>query len=99
MSVKQLGTCPFCKEMQLPIVVEENFVRRDKCQCSSCEETIYVCRSPGCDNFAKGGSVYDDELCPECTRGVVSNSAMVVVTVAGTLLAGLAAAVTSSKDD
>jgi hypothetical protein len=98
MSKKQPGICPFCKETQLPVVVVENIFRRDKCECSSCKETIYVCRSPGCENFAKGGDVYDDELCPECTRGVVSNSAMVVVTVAGTLLAGLASAATSKND-
>jgi hypothetical protein len=27
-------------------------------------------RSPGCQNYAKGGDLYDDELCPSCTSGV-----------------------------
>ncbi len=25
---------------------------------------------PGCENYAKGGRLYDDELCPSCTSGI-----------------------------
>ena len=74
MATKHAGTCPFCKEIVNPITIEENAIRRDKCKCPSCSETIYVCRTPGCDDYAKSGNVYDDELCPECTRSITANS-------------------------
>lgn len=70
MATKHKGLCPFCKNEVIPRIVEENYVRRDKCECPDCLETIYVCRAPGCENYAKGGSLYDDELCPSCTSGV-----------------------------
>lgn len=70
MSVKHKGLCPFCSETVQPKVVEENTIRRDKCECPNCNNTVYVCRSPGCQNYAKGGELYDDELCPSCTSGV-----------------------------
>lgn len=70
MNFKHKGTCPFCSEIVQPNVVEENSVRRDKCQCPSCQELVYVCRSPGCQNYAKGGKMYDDELCPNCTSAI-----------------------------
>lgn len=70
MAKKHKGVCPFCEESVTPDVVEENYVRRDRCQCPNCQSFIYVCRSPGCQNYAKGGDIYDDELCPSCTSGV-----------------------------
>lgn len=70
MSVKHKGLCPFCSETVQPMVVEENKIRRDKCECPNCNNTVYVCRSPGCQSYAKGGDLYDDELCPSCTSGV-----------------------------
>ena len=65
---KQKGKCPFCLKSIEPEIIEENTVRRDKCKCTECEELIYLCRSPGCHDFAKGTSVYDHELCPSCTE-------------------------------
>jgi hypothetical protein len=79
-------------------VVEENILRRDKCVCPSCAETIYVCRTPGCDNYAKGGDLYDHELCPECTRAV-GNVGMVAATAAAALIGTAAAAAILPKDD
>lgn len=70
MSQKHKGMCPFCSEMVTPGVIEENYVRRDKCVCPECSEHIYICRSPGCNHYAKGGELYDDELCPQCTSGI-----------------------------
>lgn len=65
---KPKGTCPFCKEQVAAIVVEENYIRRDICRCPECGESILVCRMPGCSDYAKGGELYDDELCPEHSK-------------------------------
>ncbi|WP_353396809.1 hypothetical protein [Atlantibacter hermannii] len=70
MTSKHKGICPFCKNEIIPRVTQKNYVRRDKCECPECKKDIYVCRAPGCENYAKGGSLYDDELCPSCTSGV-----------------------------
>lgn len=88
MSTKSKGICPFCAEMVTPPVIEENSVRRDKCACPVCREDIYVCRSPGCNNYAKGGEYYDDELCPQCTSGIAEiGRGTVALAVFGALVA------------
>ena len=74
MNTKQKGKCPFCQKLVAPQIVEENTLRRDRCKCPECGEEIYLCRSPGCHDFAKGTSVYDHEFCPECTE-TISNTA------------------------
>lgn len=74
MTTKQKGKCPFCLKMVAPEIVEKNTIRRDRCKCPECGEEIYLCRSPGCHDFAKGTSVYDHELCPSCTE-TASNTA------------------------
>ena len=70
---KPAGLCPFCKKMVRAVVSEENTLRRDLCTCPACEGDVLVCRTPGCDDYARGGEYYDDELCPACTKkaGVV----------------------------
>jgi hypothetical protein len=65
---KHLGTCPFCENKVSPFIVEENFIRRDVCECPECKKGILVCRMPGCQNYAKSGKYYDDELCPSCLK-------------------------------
>lgn len=80
-NTKQEGKCPFCLKSVVPAVVESNTLRRDQCECPECHERIFLCRSPGCHDFAKGTSVYDHELCSECT-GTVSNTAGVVAKAA-----------------
>jgi hypothetical protein len=64
---KQAGTCPFCTKLVSALVVEHNTVRRDKCTCPECKQPIYVCRTPGCHDYAKGTETYDHEFCPDCT--------------------------------
>lgn len=96
MSDKHKGTCPFCSEMVKPTLVEENNLRRDKCECPECKNAIYVCRSPGCQNYAKGGSIYDDELCPSCTSGISEFGKVALLTGA---MALLTAAIAKDKDD
>ena len=70
MDTKQKGKCPFCEQQVAAVIAERNKVRRDRCRCPSCEETIFLCRVPGCNDYAKGTSVYDHELCPSCTEKV-----------------------------
>ena len=77
---KPEGKCPFCGEIVRAQVVEENYVRRDRCQCPRCAEMLYVCRMPGCSNYAKGGALWDDELCLSCTAGITDTIAPVVIT-------------------
>lgn len=98
MSSKHLGECPFCKESVRAEVVEENMLRRDKCMCPACQGTVYVCRAPGCDNYAKGGDLYDDELCPECTRGAGGIVTGAAVAIGTGLLATAAEAFFKKKD-
>lgn len=69
-AVKQKGVCPFCNNLIAAVICEQNTLRRDKCQCPSCEEAIYLCRVPGCNDYAKGTSVYDHEFCPSCTAKI-----------------------------
>lgn len=92
MTTKQKGVCPFCLKTVSPLIVEVNYVRRDRCQCPECKEIIYLCRTLGCHDFAKGTSVYDHELCPSCT-GTASNVASEIGTTAlkagGAILTGL----------
>lgn len=70
MSIKSKGKCPYCKELMIPDVIEENTVRRDKCKCSNskCNGIIYACMGIGCNDYAKSGDFWDDNLCPECTE-------------------------------
>ncbi|MBA5202210.1 hypothetical protein [Pectobacterium aroidearum] len=83
MAKKHPGICPHCREKVTPDIIEENSIRRDKCKCPKCEGVVYVCRTPGCDDYAKGGNTYDEELCPQCTKVVADNT--------GTILKGVAA--------
>ena len=96
---KHLGVCPFCSASTRPVVLEENTVRRDICECSECSEKVLVCRTPGCQDYAKGGSVYDDELCPGCTSAAVSNAGSVVIGVGTVVLGALATAFMDNKNN
>lgn len=59
--------CPFCKEKMTPDITQENNLRRDKCKYTKCEQNIYICRSPGCKDYSRGGDIYDDEFCMACS--------------------------------
>ena len=67
MANKHAGICPYCGDNVTPVLIEENNIRRDVCKCPSCEKQLLICRTPGCQNYTKGGEIYDDELCPSCT--------------------------------
>lgn len=75
MGTKDSGKCSFCGENICAKVIERNFLRRDKCRCPKCEEIIYVCRSPFCSNYTKGGILYDDELCTSCFSSLKGSAA------------------------
>ncbi|WP_175653835.1 hypothetical protein [Pseudomonas sp. Marseille-P9899] len=66
-SFKDKGKCPFCEKTMTPDISEKNNIRRDKCECTNCRRVIYVCRAPGCRDYARGGSLYDDEFCISCS--------------------------------
>jgi len=89
MATKAPGICGHCRETVSPNVIEENTFRRDKCQCPKCSEILYSCRTPGCDDYAKGGKSYDEELCVGCTKslaegaGTLAKGAITVLATAG----------------
>ena len=104
MDTKQAGKCPFCNKSVRAKIVEENTVRRDKCECPECGETVYICRTPSCHDYAKGTAVYDHELCPECTEAageasssIASGVGKVVATVAGAALSAIVLGKISKK--
>lgn len=72
MANKHAGICPYCGDNVTPVLIEENNIRRDVCKCPSCEKQLLICRTPGCQNYTKGGEIYDDELCPSCTSSLTS---------------------------
>lgn len=76
MITKQKGRCPFCEKTVAAVITEENTVRRDTCKCPSCHESIYLCRVPGCHDYAKGTSVYDHEFCASCTEKIADAAAV-----------------------
>jgi len=99
-SLKQRGKCPFCEETVAANVVEDNSVRRDKCQCPNCGEFIFLCRSPGCHDYAKGTQVYDHELCPSCSDTVSEGFKVIgksALTLATTVIGGLILASAKKK--
>ncbi|OCG24189.1 hypothetical protein A9G45_02640 [Gilliamella sp. HK2] len=84
---KAMGNCPYCGNRVSAIVIEENILRRDKCECPSCHEVIYVCRWPGCHNYTVGGDFYDDELCPKCGKDIFDSTTSLVKVAAGIITA------------
>ena len=94
MATKNEGICGHCREKVSPIVIEENVLRRDKCQCPKCKQDLYACRSPGCDDYAKGSKSYDEELCPECTKSMAEGARELMRPAAAALImAGTAYAI------
>jgi hypothetical protein len=99
---KQIGKCPFCLELVEALILEGNTVRRDRCSCPKCDQPIFVCRTPGCHDYAKGTSTYDHELCPDCTATAANMAAEVGKTalkVAGAVAAAVAVAAVKGKKD
>jgi hypothetical protein len=70
LATKQKGMCPFCALAVEAVIVEVNTARRDKCRCPNCGETVFVCRTPACHDYAKGTASWDHELCPGCSADV-----------------------------
>ena len=81
---KPIGECPFCKEKVQPKIIEENMIRRDVCECPECHNKVLICRTFGCENYAKSGKIYDDELCPSCAAAITSAGGNVAKVVAET---------------
>lgn len=41
MNAKQKGICPFCSKNVAAEIIEENTIRRDRCKCPECGETVF----------------------------------------------------------
>lgn len=96
MANKHPGICPHCRETVSPLIIEENYVRRDKCECPKCKGVVYACRALGCDHYAKGGAAYDEELCPACTKGI-SDTAKPILENAAIVAAGIIVTAAAAK--
>lgn len=95
MNTKQKGLCPFCKNAVAAKIAEDNTLRRDKCLCPDCNEPVYLCRTPGCNDYAKGTEVYDHEFCTSCTEILYSAGASVGGVVGAITLGALTTAFTA----
>ena len=91
MANKHPGTCPHCRKIVSPRILGENFLRRDKCECTSCQGVVYACRTPGCGHYAKGSESYDAEFCPACANSLSETVASVAQSILATIAAGAAA--------
>lgn len=89
--LKQKGVCPFCKELVAPEVVEKNRVGRDRCVCPNCKESVYLCRTPSCHDYAKWTESYDHQFCPACWDTIKKFGAL-----AGTALGSIVATLVQS---
>jgi ssDNA-binding Zn-finger/Zn-ribbon topoisomerase 1 len=97
---KQQGKCPFCDQIVAALVVIENTARRDICQCPECREYISLCRTPGCNDYAKGTPIYDHEFCPDCTSKIGAAATVIgkkAVDVAGAVAKEAAIAAIKSR--
>lgn len=70
MANKIKGFCSHCFNETYHVEQQWNLVRRNQYVCESCKKPTYQCRL--CQNFAKGGDVWDDELCAEHDRTITS---------------------------
>lgn len=73
------GYCSWCFEKTTHRLIEKNYLRRNiyKCQSEKCKENkdykkTVQCRVPFCENMAKTGDYWDDELCAEHNGSIAS---------------------------
>ena len=64
------GYCSHCFKNSYHIEQQWNVLRRNIYVCEECKKSTVQCRL--CQNFAKGGSFYDDEFCAEHDRTIES---------------------------
>jgi len=63
MATRIKGFCSHCFKNSYHIEQQWNALRRNVYVCDACHKSTVQCRF--CQNFAKGGDFYDDELCAE----------------------------------
>jgi hypothetical protein len=97
MANKHAGECPYCGESVTPVLNKKNVIRRDVCSCPSCSKELLICRTPGCHTYAKGGQIYDDELCPNCTSSLISGTGEILKWGAMAAMTAIVAAVIEKK--
>lgn len=91
MANKHTGTCPHCRKIVSPRIVSQNLLKRDTCECTSCQGVVYACLTPGCGHYAKGSESYDAEFCPACANSLSETVASVAQSILATIAAGPAA--------
>jgi len=89
--VSQKGNCPYCLNLVMPTCTEENILQRDVFKCPVCKARIVPCRMPGCQDYAKGGEIWDDEFCPKCFNDLpkTAGAAVALTVTVGEVLAKL----------
>jgi ribosomal protein S27AE len=76
------GHCPKCGKAINPTrFLERNTLRRDVLECPNCQARILKCRFPGCQDYALGGKVWDNDFCPNCTKEVAQAAIMGGLTI------------------
>lgn len=91
MANKHPGSCPHCRKIVSPRIPGENFLRSDKCECTSCQGVIHACRTPGCSHYVKGNESYDAGFCPACANSLSETVASVAQSILAIIAAGAAA--------
>ncbi|CAG7827265.1 unnamed protein product [Allacma fusca] len=61
--------------------------------------TVKNAKTPGCQDYAKGGDLYDDELCPGCTSSMTSGAGEVLKWGLMSVVGILATVLVTKKDE
>ena len=61
---------PKCLEKIEALLFQKNTLRRNVYRCPLCSAKILRCRGISCKSYVLSGSIWDDELCSECTNSL-----------------------------
>ncbi|MBQ4076178.1 MAG: hypothetical protein IJD65_00625 [Mailhella sp.] len=90
-----IGKCSNCGKVISPSnkdVIVENKMARDVIKCPSCGFELVRCMSPGCNNYALCGNVFDNLVCSDCLKNVgdaIEKTADIVKVCAEILVKGV----------
>lgn len=60
-SESKIGYCSSCYKKSSHKLIKHSYVKRNEYECTVCNDPTFMCRF--CDDFSKGGSNWDKELC------------------------------------